>query len=96
MIIDFASKTAQDIYDGVFSRYASKIPKELHNKIRRLFDQIDSAYNINDLRSPPGNNLERLKGNLVGKWSIRINRQWRIIFSWKGNDASNVDVVDYH
>ena len=48
------------------------------------------------LGSPPGNRLERLKGNLAGKWSIRVNNQWRIIFQWQENEASDIDVVDYH
>ena len=53
MIVNFDSKTAEDIFDGILSRYAKKIPFELHDKIRRLFDQINAAVQINDLRSPP-------------------------------------------
>lgn len=96
MIVNFDSKTAEDIFDGILSRYAKKIPFELHEKIRRLFDQINAAAKINDLRSPPGNRLELLKGNLAGKWSLRVNNQWRIIFDWVDSQAFNVDVVDYH
>lgn len=57
---------------------------------------INSAYNINDLRIPPANRLERLKGNRSGQWSIRINDRYRICFEWAGNDAYNVEIVDYH
>ncbi len=96
MILNFANKTAQDIYDGVLTRYARKVSIELHNKIRLLFDQIDAAYSLNDLKSPPGNHLKRLKGRLAEKWSIRVNDQWRIIFEWNGNDALNVEIIDYH
>lgn len=96
MITNFASKWAQDIFDGVLSRNAKKVPINIHDKIRRLFDQLNSAQAIRDLEFPPGNNLQRLKGDLAGKWSIRVNKQWRIIFEWKNDDALNVDVVDYH
>jgi proteic killer suppression protein len=96
MIVNFASKACQDIYDGTLSRYARKIPLGLHKKIRRLFDQIDAAQSIQDLKSPPGNHLEPLRGDLAGKWSIRVNDQWRIVFKWKNNEAIDVNVVDYH
>lgn len=96
MIVNFSSKTAQNIFDGTLTRYAKKVPIELHNKIRRLLDQINAAHKRDDLKSPPGNCLEPLKGKLSGKWSIRINNQWRIIFNWIDDKASNVDIVDYH
>ena len=96
MIVNFASKSAQDIFDRVLSRHAKKIPINLHNKIRRLFDLLNAAYKINDLKSPPGNRLELLKGSLSNKWSIRVNSQWRIIFEWTDGKALNVDIVDYH
>ena len=60
MIRNFKSKTARDIFDGKLSRYAKTIPIELHNKVRRLFDQINAATRIETLRIPPSNNLEKL------------------------------------
>lgn len=57
---------------------------------------IAAAKNINDLRVPPGNRLEELKGNLAGYYSIRINDQWRIIFKFEGGDAYDVTIIDYH
>lgn len=96
MIRNFKSKTAQDIYDGTLSRHAKRIPIELHSKIRRLFDQINAVSKIETLRIPPSNNLEKLKGNLLGYWSIRINKQWRIIFRWEDSLAVDVDIIDYH
>ena len=96
MIVGFKTQTAQDIFDGILSRHARKVPMNIHAKATKLFDQINSAHVIDDLKSPPGNRLERLKGNLSGKWSMRINNQWRIIFEWKKNQAFNVDIVDYH
>lgn len=67
MIRSFASKAAQDIYDGVNSRYARKIKSELHDKIRRLFDQINAVITIDTLRIPPGNRLEKLSGDFKGE-----------------------------
>ena len=96
MIKNFRSKQAQDLYDGIESRFTRKIPIELHAKARRLFDQINAATKVDTLRVPPGNNLEKLKGNLKDYWSIRVNKQWRIIFKWENHEAINVDIVDYH
>jgi proteic killer suppression protein len=57
---------------------------------------INNAANINDLRVPPANHLEKLSGNREGQYSIRINDQWRICFEWKNGDAFNVEITDYH
>lgn len=57
---------------------------------------INNSQDVNDLRVPPGNRLEKLKGNLEGYYSIRINSQWRIIFEWIGSDSHHVSIVDYH
>lgn len=96
MIRNFKSKVAQDIYDGVVSRFARTIPLQLHAKVQRLFDQLNAATMIETLRVPPGNNLEKLKGDLKDFWSVRVNRQWRVIFKWEEGDACDVDVLDYH
>ena len=96
MIRNLTSKTAQDIYDGENSRYARKIPRELHAKAQRLLDQLNAAVEVNTLKSPPGNRLERLKGEWEGFWSLRINDQWRIVFRWEEGDAFDVDITDYH
>ena len=96
MLRTIADKTTQDVYDGVNSRYARKVPKELHGKARRLLDQLNAAPSVEFLRIPPNNRLEKLKGDLAGYWSLRINDQWRIIFRWEGNDAHDVQIVDYH
>jgi len=96
MIKSFASKIAEDIYHGINSRYARKLPRALHAKACRLLDQINAITQIDTLRVPPSNNLEKLKGNLIEYWSIRINVQWRIIFQWKNGNVWQVDIVDYH
>ena len=65
-------------------------------KYSRLFDQINAATKIDTLKIPLGNNLEKLKGNLKDYWSVRVNKQWRIIFIWKDGEAFDVEVLDYH
>ena len=87
---------SQDIYDGINSRQARKVPRELHDKARRLLDQINAAPSLGFLRVPPSNRLEKLRGDLSGYWSLRINNQWRVIFHWENNDALDVEIKDYH
>jgi proteic killer suppression protein len=72
------------------------LPRELHGKARRLLDQINAAPILDFLRIPPSNRLEKLRGDLAGYWSLRINEQWRIIFRWEGGDALDVEITDYH
>ena len=96
MLKNLADKTTQDTYDGINSRQARKLPRELHDKVRRLLDQINAAPKLELLRIPPGNRLEKLKGDRAGFWSLRINDQWRIVFRWQGQDALDVQVIDYH
>ncbi|MBI4664941.1 MAG: type II toxin-antitoxin system RelE/ParE family toxin [Nitrospinae bacterium] len=96
MIRNLAGKMTQDVYDGVESRHARKLPKELHGKARRLLDQINAAPSVEFLLIPPSNRLEKLRGDRRGYWSLRINDQWRIVFQWEGDDAVNVEILDYH
>ena len=62
----------------------------------RKLDMIEAAVRVEDLRAPPGNRLEKLKGDRRGRWSIRINDQWRIVFRWDGDAPEDVEIVDYH
>jgi toxin HigB-1 len=96
VIRSIADDTTQDIFDGENSKNARHLPRELHNKARRLLDLINSASRLEDLQSPPGNRLEVLKGNYKGFHSVRINNQWRIIFKWFNENADHVQIVDYH
>ena len=96
MIVSFADKTTQDIFDGTNSRIARKIPKALHSKARRLLDQMNAVTDVQSLRVPPSNRLEKLRGKLKDFWSLRINKQWRIVFRWEEADALDVKIVDYH
>lgn len=63
---------------------------------QRKLDQMDANVAIEDIRAPPGNRLEKLKGDLAGRWSIRINDRWRICFRWQDGDAWDVEIIDYH
>lgn len=96
MIVNFAGKMAQAIYDGVNSKQARRFPQDLHAKARRLLDQLNAAPTLEFMKIPPGNRLEKLSGNLKGFWSLRVNDQWRIIFRWQNTDAHDVNIVDYH
>jgi len=96
MIKSFANKVIEDIYNGVNSRHARRIPRELHGKICRLLDQLNVITHTEMLCIPPSNKLEKLKGELSDYWSLRINKQWRIIFKWETNNAYDIEIVDYH
>lgn len=93
MIKTFGSKETEKIWEGIQSR---KLPAEIQNIARRKLRMISNSININDLRIPPANHLEKLSGNLAEFYSIRINRQWRIIFKWENDSAYEVEIVDYH
>ena len=96
MIKSFASQSSADIYHGHQTRDARKIPQDIWNTACRKLDLLNSALNLNDLRVPPANRLQLLKGKVSGKYSIRINDQWRVVFEFREGNAFEVDIVDYH
>ncbi len=96
MIRSVKDTTAQNIFDGLNSKAARKLPQELHRKARRQLDLLNAVTRVEDLKIPPGNQLEALKGTLKGFHSIRINDQWRIIFRWLDGNAEDVKIIDYH
>lgn len=93
MIKSFKDKETQKIFDLEGS---GKLPVEIQKTALRKLKYIHSAGNLTDLRVPPGNRLEKLKGNRSGQYSIRINNQWRICFKWLDNHAYHVEITDYH
>jgi len=95
MIISFADKETQKVFQQVLS---TKLPIDIQRIALRKLIMIDNAASLNDLRVPPSNHLEKLSGKLKGKWSIRINNQWRICLTPinSGKDYSDVQIVDYH
>ncbi len=96
MIKSIKGKTTQDIYDGINSKAARKVPVELHEKARDLLDAINAIARVDDLKSPPSNRLHKLKGSLKNFWSVSLNSQWRIIFIWDEKNAVDVEIIDYH
>ena len=93
MIRSFGNKITEQIWNG---NRSGKIPHEIQHVARRKLRMINNAQNINDLRIPPSNHLEKLRSNYKGYYSIRINIKWRIIFKWKSVDAFEVQIIDYH
>ncbi len=96
MIESFGNRLAEDLFYDKTSKEVRQFPPELKRAARRKLLYVHDAAEFVDLRVPPGNRLEALKGELAGYYSIRINDQWRIIFQWEGGNAKNVQVVDYH
>lgn len=96
VIQSFVDDATRDIFDGVESMAARTIPKAIWGIARRKLDLLNAANDERDLRVPPSNHFERLKGNLKGLCSIRVNDQYRIVFAWSGNTASGVRITDYH
>jgi len=93
MMRDFADTETERIFGRERSR---RLPSDIQQTALRKLRMQDNATNLNDLRVPPGNRLERLAGDREGQYSIRINEQWRICFKWQAGDAYEVEVVDYH
>lgn len=93
MIKSFAGTTTQDLFERQKVR---KLPPEILKTAYRKLLIIDAAENLEDLKIPPGNRLEKLSGEFLDKYSIRINDQWRIVFNWSDNNAFEVEITDYH
>lgn len=96
MIISFGDKSTEDLFHGRRSKHTLGFPDAIINRALKKLDILNGASSLQDLRSPPGNRLEALKGALPGLYSIRINDQWRLIFQLSGSDALNVRLTDYH
>jgi toxin HigB-1 len=96
MIMSFGDKATEDLYNGLNSKESRKIPSNILAVALRKLDMINAAHRPEDLKAPPGNRLEHLKGDRVGFYSIRINDQYRIIFRMTQSNASNVQILDYH
>ena len=93
MIEDFKDKETERVWSGIGSR---RLPADIQQVARRKLRMINNARLLDELRIPPANRLEALKGARKGQYSIRINDQWRICFVWREGNAANVEIVDYH
>ncbi|MCK4908210.1 MAG: type II toxin-antitoxin system RelE/ParE family toxin [Spirochaetes bacterium] len=93
MIDSFKDKETTKIWN---QKYSKRFPTEIQKTSLRKLILLHRSKNLNDLKIPPGNKLEKLSGNRKGQYSIRINDQWRICFYWKTGIASEVEITDYH
>lgn len=93
MIQSFGNKETEKIWKGIRS---SKLPNEIQEIARRKLRMLNNSQHIQDLKIPPSNRLEKLSGDLKKYYSIRINKQWRIIFLWKNGNAFETEIIDYH
>ena len=97
MIVTFRDTGTEDVFNGRKTRAAVKVcPANLVSVARRKLDQLDSVVRLNELRRPPGNRLEALRGDRQGQRSIRINDQYRVCFIWTDAGPTQVEIVDYH
>ncbi len=96
MIETFGNTLAEDLFDDKRTKATRSFPPELRRAGRRKLLYLHDASELRDLRVPPGNRLEPLKGKRKGFHSIRINDQWRVVFRWEGGNALDVQVLDYH
>jgi proteic killer suppression protein len=92
-IHSFACKETKLIWEGNISR---KLPRDIQDRALRKLRQLDAALTVDDLKNPPSNHLESLRGDRKEQMSIRINNQWRLCFIWENNKAFEVEIVDYH
>lgn len=93
MIRSFVCKETEKVWQGEVSR---KFPRDIQERALRKLRQLDAAKTVDDLRLPPSNHLEALRGNRKGQMSIRINNQWRLCFVWERDEVTQVSIVDYH
>jgi proteic killer suppression protein len=96
VIVNFANRLAEDLFEDRKSKEVRAFPPELLRKARRKLLYLHDAAELKDMKEPPGNRLEALKGDKTGFHSIRINDQWRLVFRWKEGNAHDVSVEDYH
>lgn len=96
MIFSFGNRVTEELFHGISSARVRRLPLQIREPAFYKLDVLNAAQSLDDLKSPPGNRLEALKGDLAGFHSIRINNQWRIVFRWHGSDAHDIKIVDYH
>ena len=96
MIVSFGNRATSDLFHGISSSRVKRLPNQIKELALYKLDVLNAAYSLDDLRSPPGNRLEVLKGDYAGFHSIRINNQWRIVFRWQDSSAYDVQVIDHH
>lgn len=96
MIASFGDKPTEALYHGIAHTGLRQWPPDVIRRAHNKLDLLNAAHDLLDLRSPPGNRLEMLRGDLEGFCSIRVNDQWRLVFRWQGGNAYEVRLTDYH
>lgn len=96
MIASFGDRTTEDLFHGRQTARVRRLPVDMVEAALVKLDSLNGAASMRDLRSPPGNRFEALRGDMKGLHSIRVNDQWRLVFRWQGNDAYDVRLTDYH
>jgi len=96
VISSFGDATSADIYHGNDTKAARKIQRELWSRVQRKFDLLNACTSVEDLRIPPANRLEKLRGDLAGFYSIRVNQQYRIVFRFAHGNCEEIRCTDYH
>lgn len=96
MIVSFGDKATEDLFHNRQTQRIRRYPPEILRSALQQLDMLNSSTDLKDMRSPPGNRLELLKGDLMGYYSVRINKRWRLVFQWQGAEAHEVRMVDYH
>jgi toxin HigB-1 len=96
VIQSFGDQRTEDVWNGLSNARTRSLPSDVISVAQRKLDILNAAASLNDLKSPPGNHLEQLRGNFRGFHSIRINSQWRIIFRWTNAGPTAVRIIDYH
>lgn len=96
MILSFGDPASEDLYHGRATNRVRRFPPGIISPALRKLDMLEAAHQLTDLRAPPGNRLETLKGRWEGFHSIRINEQWRVVFRWERGGAAQVTIIDYH
>ena len=96
MIVSLGDRATEDLYHGRSTSRARRFPQDVAGLALVKLDMLNGSSAVLDLRSPPGNRLEALKGDLTGFHSIRVNDEWPLVFRWEGNNALNVRLMDYH
>jgi proteic killer suppression protein len=96
VISSFGDSTTAEIYHGSDTKAARRIRRELWDRVQRKLDLLNACTSVEDLRIPPANRLEKLRGNLAGFYSIRVNQQYRIVFKFVNGNCEEVRCTDYH
>lgn len=96
MILSFGDPATAALFDGQRGGRTKRFPADIRRAAVRKLDMLNAAHELTDMRSPPGNRLEALRGDRAGFHSVRVNEQWRIVFRWTGAGPSEVALIDYH